>query len=269
MSSKLPATVNLSLEELARHGGDTGPHADGWGLAYINGREVQEFREPDAASRSELLPFVSSQRRRGEIVVSHIRKATMGEKALYNTQPFSRELGGRLHLFAHNGDLVIPEGLLPARDTHCRPVGNTDSEQAFCVLLDHVHRLWQQEEGAPEARDRSDAVSRFAAVLRDFGPANFIYTDGQFLFAHGHVRTQPDGHMGPPGLYMLHRSCPAGPATWQTEGVSLAFGEGTQEVTLFASVPLTEENWIPLGEGEVVVVERGRVVGGQGGPVCN
>ena len=33
-----------------------------------------------------------------------------------------------------------------------------------------------------------------------------------------------------------------------------------QEVTLFASVPLTDERWTPLVEGEPVAVERGEVV---------
>ena len=33
-----------------------------------------------------------------------------------------------------------------------------------------------------------------------------------------------------------------------------------QEVTLFASVPLTDEHWTPLAEGELVAVVRGEVV---------
>ena len=33
-----------------------------------------------------------------------------------------------------------------------------------------------------------------------------------------------------------------------------------QEVTLFASVPLTDERWTPLVEGELVAAVRGEVV---------
>jgi len=32
---------------------------------------------------------------------------------------------------------------------------------------------------------------------------------------------------------------------------------GPQNLTLFASVPLTDEDWRPLREGEIVVVQHG------------
>ena len=34
-------------------------------------------------------------------------------------------------------------------------------------------------------------------------------------------------------------------------------------MTLFASVPLTNEHWKPLAEGELVAVSRGQLVAGQ------
>ena len=40
ISSRLPATVSLSLKTLADPGGGGAPHADGWGIAY--------YREDDA-----------------------------------------------------------------------------------------------------------------------------------------------------------------------------------------------------------------------------
>ena len=33
MSTRRPSTVTLSLEEFSRHGGLSGPHKDGWGIA--------------------------------------------------------------------------------------------------------------------------------------------------------------------------------------------------------------------------------------------
>jgi glutamine amidotransferase len=33
-----------------------------------------------------------------------------------------------------------------------------------------------------------------------------------------------------------------------------------QDITLFASVPLTDEAWEPLAEGEVIAVREGRIV---------
>jgi len=65
-------------------------------------------------------------------VVSHIRQANRGAVALENTHPFTRELWGRNWTFAHNGQL---KGYRRLKTGHFRPVGETDSEYAFCWLL--------------------------------------------------------------------------------------------------------------------------------------
>jgi len=58
---------------------------------------------PAQSATCELLAMSSSQPTR--LRFSHIRHATRGGVSLANTQPFVRELGGRTHVFAHNGDL--------------------------------------------------------------------------------------------------------------------------------------------------------------------
>ena len=50
LSASSPVDVRLSLHELARHGGETGMHADGWGVAFLQDRDVAVFREPSAAA---------------------------------------------------------------------------------------------------------------------------------------------------------------------------------------------------------------------------
>ena len=105
MSSRLPATVSLSLAEFARHGGLTDKHKDGWGVAWYDDGDALLVREPSAAAESPSMRFVRQHELASRFVVSHIRHATMGAVALRNTQPFARELGGRLHLFVHNGML--------------------------------------------------------------------------------------------------------------------------------------------------------------------
>jgi len=52
LSASSAVDVRLSLHELARHGGETGIHADGWGAAFLQDRDVALFREPTAAARS-------------------------------------------------------------------------------------------------------------------------------------------------------------------------------------------------------------------------
>lgn len=52
-----------------------------------------------------------------------------------------RELANRAQVFAHNGNLVgIRHAGSLAFDRY-RPVGTTDSEPAFCALLEWVHGL--------------------------------------------------------------------------------------------------------------------------------
>ena len=88
---------------------------------------------------------------------------------------------------------------------------------------------------------------------------NFLYADGDTLFAHGHRRIQASGQILPPGLFLLSRQCAHADEAVQALGVSVA--PGFQQVLLIASVPLTDEKWRPFSEGELVAVSAGRLVG--------
>jgi glutamine amidotransferase len=258
MSSRLPTTIGLSMGRLASRGSPGGHLADGWGVACYDGRDARVLREPEPAADSPWLRFIEGRRLRGHIALAHIRHATQGGVALANTQPFARELGGRMHIFAHNGMLPGIEQILGADCRRFRPVGATDSEVAFCALLERLAPLWA--EGAPSIGARIATVTAFAATLRPIGPANFIYADGELLFAHGHRRTQADGRIAPPGLTMLRRSCAVDRDTLPEAGVAVEPEAGPQTLCLFASVPLSDEPWRPLDEGEIVVVRDGDVV---------
>ena len=253
MSSRVPATVSLSMDEFARHGGLTGPHADGWGIAFYDVRDVRLIKEPEAAADSPWLQFLKDHEISSTTVISHIRQATKGERRLSNTHPFAREMAGRMHVFAHNGTLSGAEDLTPGRS---KPVGDTDSERAFCHLLGRLEPLWS--DGAPSLDTRIDAVTAFAADMRSRGPANFVYSDGECLYLHGHRRKCANGTIEPPGLYILCRHCVSGGNVVEAAGLSVE--DSDQDIALAASVPLTEEAWDPLAEGEIVVLSRGRVV---------
>jgi glutamine amidotransferase len=238
MSSRFPTEVRSSLEAFARHGGLEGPHKDGWGIAYYADEDVRLVKEPEAALDSECVRFIHDHPFVSGVVISHIRHATQGRMAMKNCQPFARELGGRMHVFAHNGDLDIARlrERMPLRQFH--PVGDTDSEYAFCALLDRM------PVPAPP-HERLAVVAQFAAALRALGPANFLYSDGDALFVHGHKRRHAEATpAAPPGLHVLCRQCAPG-----------------QQVVLAASVPLTgEPGWRPLDEGELVVAQGGSIV---------
>ena len=94
------------------------------------------------------------------------------------------------------------------------------------------------------------------------GPANFLYSDGDLLFAHGHRRKHADtGRVEAPGLVFLQKHCQNGQRGIVANGISIQGDD--QLVTLFASVPLTNERWEPLAEGELVTVARGQLAARQ------
>jgi len=257
MSSRLPTTVRLSMREFALHGGGSGPHRDGWGVAFTQDGDALVIREPGAANDSACLAFLQRQEIKSPLVLAHIRRATQGGLLLRNTQPFTRELGGQVHVFAHNGMVrgVEVDARFPTR--RFLRVGDTDSEHAFCALLERLAPVWSG--GVPSLDARLATIAVFAQQLRELGPANFLYSDGDALFAHGHRRMNAAGEIRPPGLHMLCRTCLASSEGPPLAGVSIGPGEN-QQVALIASVPLSHEEWDPLVEGEIVVLRGGRVM---------
>lgn len=257
MSSGRATNVNFSFAEFSRRGASDARNPDGWGVAYFAGPDVRLVREPEPTDDSACVRFLMDNAVDSDLVVSHVRRATQGRRSLENTQPFARELGGRMHVFSHNGDL---DGITEAPLDGCHwPIGDTDSEHAFCLLLERLRHAWQRRGQPPSLDERFDIVCAFAERLRPLGPANFIYSDGDMLFAHAHRRTQPGRKsLEPPGLHLLQRVCeePVCPDL----GPGLDIDHPLQRVVLLASVPLTDEGWIPLDEGEVVVAQGGRLV---------
>jgi glutamine amidotransferase len=257
MSSNLSATLNLSLAQLAEHGGPPALIQDGWGVGYYEGADVRLIKDADSADDSDWVRFIRDHDLRSQIVVAHIRRATMGERAYRNAQPFVRELAGRMHLFAHNGWLPGIFDSPGFRSERYFPVGETDSEQAFCALLGRMSEMWRRPGELPPIGDRISVVSSFARDLKSLGPANFLYSDGDVLFAHGDRRKQSrSAKIEPPGLVYLQRRCQRGEHGFVASGVSV---EGADQImTLVASVPLTDDPWQAFAEGEVMAFSKGR-----------
>lgn len=264
LSSAVAARLTFALHELASHGLPSGPNHDGWGVGFHDGADAMLFREPAAAGDSALVRHLESAGPAARIAISQIRRATRGPVALANTQPFLRELGGRAHLFAHNGDLPGIEQAATLPPGGFARIGQSDSELAFCLLLESLRPLWRNGD-LPDVAARHQVLTSFAAHLRTLGPANFLYCDGDLLFAHGHRRTQrATGRIEPPGLWVLQRQCMPGEFDREPcSGVSISHDPAAQSahpVTLVASVPLSSARWRPLDEGEMLMVRDGAIL---------
>lgn len=117
--------------------------------------------------------------------------------------------------------------------------------------MDALRPLWLSGP-APSLRKGKAVVSRIDTALRELGPANFLYCDGDALFAHSDRRHQSDGSIRAPGMWRLARRCTAG-GELASEGLRIASDGGEQEVVLVASIPLTAEDWAPIGEEQILV----------------
>ena len=90
MSANVPTDIVFSFTGLMQRGGRTGPHRDGWGIAFYEGRGLRLFQDPTASSESEVAQLVQRYPIKSEVVIGHIRQANVGKVCLANTHPFVR-----------------------------------------------------------------------------------------------------------------------------------------------------------------------------------
>jgi len=254
MSCNVPTDICFSFSGFAARGGGTDVHADGWGIAFFEGRGCRTFHDALPARTSPVAELVRRHPIRSTSVVAHIRKATTGQVALENCHPFRRELWGRHWAFAHNGHLEA----LPAPGTSFfQPVGETDSEAAFCVLLEELRARFPS--ARPPLPALRAALQELAERLGRHGPFNFLLSDGEHLFARCATR-----------LSYLVRQAPFGQAHLVDEDVSIDFAACTgpkDRVAVIATDPLTrDEAWTPLAPGELLVFRDGEPVREAGAP---
>ena len=259
MSSREPSAVTYSLNEFAENGSSLRSNRSGWGIAYARDRDAFVVKEAAPAASSPWVKFIAEQQLESKYVLAHVRYATRGEPALENTHPFRRAMAGQVHLFAHNGTLKGLEDVAAKRPPSQVPVGRTDTELAFCMLLFELEGVWNNAPDVPAIADRMDVFAGFAAKMTALGAANFLYFDGDALFVHAHKRVhEEDGHMSEaraPGLHMKNcLQCAAAP-DYDCKGLHIQQHE--PHSVLFASVPLDDVGWEPLPEGTALVVKDG------------
>lgn len=260
LSSSAPVGMTYALHEFATHGGLVHRNKSGWGIACRQDRDAILMKEPSPASDSVLVRFIESHPISTGTAIAHVRYATAGEPSYENTHPFIRELGGCSHVFAHNGGLPDIWKTLPLPPGGFQPIGDTDSEYAFCVMLERLRPLWRDPDKLSALDDKLAVVADTAAILRKLGAANFLYSDGDTLIAHAHRRAweEAGGFSAPrpPGLSTLMLTG----AELSARGLHVDSAEADVVMTAVASVPLTIDDWEPLPEGTIVALCQGREV---------
>lgn len=258
--SVIPSQVHRSLLAAENAlGVQSNQHPDGWGVAFYIDGAPHVTRSPSTALGDALFHRLSGVVA-SETVLAHVRKATQGDKTVFNCHPFQH---GRW-VFAHNGDIPrfeeMRESLLGLVDQRLRRfvMGDTDSEVVFFVFLSELARA----AGAGERPELPHAMAALRTTVKrvralcDGRPGveksllTLLATDGENLVAtHGgkelYFSTYKTRCSDREHCASLSAACEAPSAT------------GVVNHFIVSSEPLQGENvWLPLEPGDIVGVDR-------------
>ena len=247
MNCNTPTDIVFSFEGFRLRGGLTDSHADGFGIAFFEGHGVRLLQDDKPCAHSPVADLVQKYQIKSENVIAHIRKATQGQVHLVNTHPFVREIWGEYWVFAHNGNLQkfnINSG------EFFNPVGTTDSEAAFCYLLEQLRQRFRYK---PEDKELFSVITEITHELRQYGLFNYMLSNGDWLIAHASTL-----------LFYIIRQAPFGEAALVDEDVSIDFSAVTtpfDRVAVITTLPLTcNEKWEQLAVNELVMFRQGEIV---------
>lgn len=241
LNANTPTDLVFSFTGFAHRAAE---HKDGFGIAFFEGPGVRLFVDHQSATVSPVAEMVRRYPIRSRHIVTHIRKATQGRVALENTHPFMRELWGRYWVFAHNGNLV---DFHPKLHANFHPVGDTDSERAFCWLL---QELAKNHARMPSIPDLTQTLAELVPTIARHGTFNFLLSQGEALWAHCSTK-----------LHYVLRRHPFAAAQLQDADLTVDFADLTtpqDRVAIVVTEPLTSnEDWIALTPGELAVFVDG------------
>ena len=252
MNSHLPASLTLSFTGFSQRGGCTDHHSDGWGIAFFEsdgitpGKATRQFVDKESAATSPIAKMLRTYPIKSHNVVAHVRKATVGAVTLENCHPFTRELWGRYWVFAHNGDL---KDYNPALHGSFKPVGSTDSELAFCWLMQELNK---SHADVPSIDELTHTIAELVPRIAAHGTFNFLLSNGQALWAHASTK-----------LHYVQRQHPFSQVHLKDNDVDVDLSElnsPEDRLVIVVTEPLTtNEDWVAMQAGELKVFVDGAI----------
>lgn len=228
-------------------------HRDGWGVALYPDKSAQLIKDGLPAMKSDLAEFLTRYKGlESEIFIGFVRAASRGcgGPSHQNSHPFLREWSGRDFVLAHEGTLYNFRDQLKLG--RARPLGINDSEFFCCYLVGRFEeagiRQWNK-----------DSFLWLAKVLKEtsaLGSVTSMFTDGEYLFVYLDPRDAND-------LFWVRREAPYGKVSFKhlQKEVDLAtiYPRAARGI-VYATRPLTTENWTPLVPGSLTVLKKGEIV---------
>lgn len=243
----------------------------GWGVGFYQGGEVLMRRRPIDDHETVDIARVASDVR-ADLIVGHVRNATVGALRTENTHPFRH----RQWLFAQTGTLpsydAIRERLLGSVPEFLRSSirGESDAEILFHVFLSFLHDAGRLNDGISDPSHVRYALRSAVAVIDGMAAevggessrVNVIVANGENIFALH--RGQQMGYRLLAGRadaenligddLNLRRKTPE---LDQMHFVLLA-SDFDDDATIAASSPAAQSRWRLLPDRAIVTLERGK-----------
>ncbi|HWA74950.1 MAG TPA: class II glutamine amidotransferase [Polyangiaceae bacterium] len=255
--SIIPSQVHRSLLAAENAlGVQSNEHPDGWGVAFYIEGSPHVTRSPLTAVGDALFHRLSGAVS-SQTVLAHVRRATRGEKTVFNCHPFQH---GRW-VFAHNGDITHfdrrREVLLGEVSPELRRfiLGDTDSEVLFFIFLTKLSAIAPSpaQRGLDAALAALRATVQAARELADDAETpstlTLMATDGEVLVAT---------HGGKSLFVSTHKTRCADRDVCKSLSAACEGPSPNGQVNHFvlSSEPLHGENvWVALEAGEMIGID--------------
>ncbi len=254
LDGKGSPSINLNLPNKAG-----GSHSHGWGFGWYpdNHSSVMVTKDPAARGEQVLVDAITDWSNfRSATFFCKVRGASKGYSHT-ETQPFSRSFAGRDWLFVHNGDLdkAKLETLHGDQTRLLEPLGNTDSELAFCDLMTQM-----QESDARRISDVDPKVlhawfQRFDTL----GSSDMYLSDGDSIVCF-------HGSQSPKQLYHARIQPPDTKNTYTSEAAEILLSDPRdtyRTALIVSSSPFTDgqgkTQWMQMQPGQMLIIRRGAI----------
>lgn len=225
--------------------GEQNPH--GWGLGNYQKSEPHVVKEPEPAFESDEFRWLAANVS-STLVISHVRRATVGIVSMENTHPFAHH--GLM--IAHNGHIeqfdLVREKLISAMSDEASKwiQGSTDSE----YILAYAHHVSHEDPEASLAtiliRSLRDIIAMIGGVDPDAESAlNVVFSNGDELAASCYNRS----------LYMVERDA-VHPCQVCAGALHVEEMPESYRAVILASEPITtDEEWQKIPNRSIVEVD--------------
>jgi len=224
-----------SFKELSKE------HPDGWGIGWFDDGIAKIFKQGAEDVNYEKYQFDKAKEIRSKIIISHVRKATQGDRSTKNAHPFKF----KNWLFAHNGSVKRKPLLELLTNGYAQLISDTDSEVYF-------HLIIQEIENAGEVVRGIKSAIKKVKNCGDYTGLNFIMSDGKNLYAYRDAAQNESYY----SLDYLERDPqkPFEAKSKETKALLCSKALANEKAILVCSEKLSQEDWNEIDMGTLIIV---------------